>query len=111
MARRLNVHANGGYDVTDMVGGKEVVVEFTEFALNPVELEKLLKIHRDLGHEVYDHRSAEKLALADQAREAIESMWEMYASQSLGAHVEKEALERAACYAHQTMQKAVESAC
>ena len=113
MGLLLSIHANGGYDVVqlDEEGCEGPYVEFVGYALSPYELTEIKRKFLDQGAIVEDHRSPEKLALADAAQEALERSCELMAHAVRYGGVEPEAIAKARRYADRLQSLATEESC
>jgi len=109
MGQRLSIHANGGYDIVEVEGDKERIVEFDAFASCPLKLAQLAARHLSVGHEVDDYRSPEKLALARVAETAMAHAIAMVALAEVSPGVEPEAVTKAKLYALACAKIAMES--
>lgn len=109
---RLCIHANGGFDVVQMMkGGIEGdMVEFSRVALDPFELEEKAERFKAAGGEVLDFRTPEKLALFAEAKAAGQLLREMVEASAAGG-VDPEAIARCKLYVVAKVRAATEISC
>lgn len=113
MGLKLNIHANGGYDVvaTDEKGEEGEMREFVGYALTPLELESLSKKFSEEGAVVTDFRSPKKKALAIKAQAAVEAARDLILMAGSTPGIEPEAIAKAKKYATECVRLATEESC
>lgn len=111
--RLLSIHANGGYDVVELDerGNEGAYVEFVGYAVSPLELDALVERHTAEGVAVADFRSPKKLALAEQARGALQYNQALHMQSIAVGGVEREAMVKARLYLESCVKQAMECSC